>query len=94
MKKDSTFLIIDVIKCIIIKREIFDLDGTLTGVININDENILVGTDDGLYIMENLIKREKLCFNGISQIIKIKNNSFAALLADNQLFIGKYRNKK
>ena len=94
MKKDSTFLIINVIKCIIIKREIFDLDGTLTGVIKINDENILVGTDDGLYIMENLIKREKLCFNGISQIIKIKNNSFAALLADNQLFIGKYRNKK
>ena len=97
MKKDSTFLIIDVIKCTITKREISDLDGNLTGVIKINDENILVGTDGGLYglyIMENLIKSKKICFNGIKQIIKYNNNSFATLLKFSELFIGEYRIKK
>ena len=93
MKKDSTFLMIDVIKCTRTKREIFDINGILTGVIKINDENILVGTNVGLYMMNSRKKSENFYFNEINQILKIKNNLFA-LLTRNEIFIEEYQIKK
>ena len=84
---------IDVIKCTRTRREIFDINGILTGVIKINDENILVGTDVGLYMMNSRKKSEKLYFHEINQILKIENNLFA-LLTQNELFIEEYQIQK